>query len=64
VFPTGDRTAATKPLAGENSLLFILPARHYDIRARPAGARDDPNDTRWMLDIEVPSDRTRLKLIE
>ena len=48
----------------EDSLLFILPARRYDIRVRPAGAQDDPNDTRWMLDIEVPSDRTRLKLIE
>jgi hypothetical protein len=64
VFPTGDRTAAMKPLTGEDSRLFILEARRYDIRVRPAGARNDPNDTRWMLDIEVPSDRTRLKLID
>jgi len=64
VFPAGDRTDAAKSLAGEDSLLFILQARRYDIRVRPAGARDDPNDTRWMLDVEVPSDRTRLKLID
>jgi hypothetical protein len=65
VFRAGDRTAtAAKPLAGEDSLLFILEARRYDIRVRPAGARDDPKDTRWILDIEVPSDRTRLKLID
>jgi hypothetical protein len=65
VFPAGQRTPAPwKPSASEDSLLFVLEARRYDIRVRPAGARDDPDDTNWFLDIEVPSDRTRLKLID
>jgi hypothetical protein len=65
VFPAGERTPAPgKPLASEDSLLFILEARRYDIRVRPAGARDNPDDTHWILDVEVPSDRTRLKLVD
>jgi hypothetical protein len=65
VFPAGDRTPVPgKPHAGEDSLLFVLEARRYDIRVRPAGAGDDPDNTHWILDVEVPSDRTRLKVID
>jgi hypothetical protein len=50
VFPAGDRTAAVaKPHVGEDSMLFILEARRYDLRVRPTGARDNVTDTNWTL---------------
>jgi hypothetical protein len=64
LFPAGNRTTlAGKPHAGEGYLLFVLEARRYDIRLRPAGARDG-DAARWLLDVEVPADRTRLKLVD
>jgi hypothetical protein len=62
-FPAGDRTtAAGPPLAGEEYRLFVLRAGRYDIRVRHAGATTA--DTHWLLDVEVPADRTRMKRIE
>jgi hypothetical protein len=44
--------------------LFVLAAGRYDIRVRHAGTQIDAADTHWFLDVEVPPDRTRLKLID
>jgi hypothetical protein len=64
VFPAGDRTsAASEPLDGDGYRLFVLKTGKYDIRVRPAGGQKDANDTHWLLDVEVPADRTRLKVI-
>jgi hypothetical protein len=63
VFPAGTRTDAAAPLAGPEYRLFILRAGRYDIRVRHAGA-DRDTDAHWLLDVEVPADRTRMKRIE
>jgi hypothetical protein len=65
IFPAGDRaTAAGEPFEGEGYRLFVLAAGRYDIRVRHAGTQIDAADTHWFLDVEVPPDRTRLKLID
>jgi len=62
-YRAGDRTtAAAPPLSGDEYRLFILPAGRYDIRVRHGGATTA--DTHWLLDVEVPADRTRMKRIE
>jgi hypothetical protein len=64
IFPVGDRsTPVGAPLAGDGYRLFVVPAGRYDIRVRPAGSVNDAAETRWFLDVEVPADRTRLKVI-
>jgi hypothetical protein len=64
VFPAGDRTtAAAAPIEGEGYRLCILRTGRYDIRVRHAGAEKGVPDTHWFLDVEVPADRTRLKVI-
>jgi hypothetical protein len=63
VFPAGDRTTISgPPLTGDDYRLFILRAGRYDIRVRHAGPATA--DTHWLLDVEVPADRTRMKRIE
>jgi hypothetical protein len=63
-FPAGDRTAEPlEPLAGDDYRLFVVKAGRYDIRVRPAGARSDEN-ARWVADIEVPPNRTRMKIVD
>jgi hypothetical protein len=52
------------PIDGEDYRLFVLKAGRYDIRVRRAGSANDPQETHWYLDIEVPADRTRLKQID
>jgi hypothetical protein len=42
----------------------VLKAGVYDIRVRHAGTQNDAQDTHWILGVEVPADRTRLKLID
>jgi hypothetical protein len=65
VFSAGDRaTAAGQPIQGEDYRLFVLKAGRYDIRVRHAGTQKDAQDTHWVLDVEVPADRTRLKLVD
>jgi len=65
VFPAGDRTAAAgEPIEGKDYRLFVLEAGRYDIRVRHAGTTNAPLDAQWFLDVEVPADRTRLKLID
>lgn len=64
VFPVGDHTTpAGEPIEGDGYRLFVLKAGRYDIRVRPAGRTDDLQATRWIRDVEVPADRTRLKQV-
>jgi hypothetical protein len=64
IFPARDRSKpAASPVMGEDYKLFVVPAGRYDVRVRPAAGASDAEDTRWFLDIEVPSDRTRIKII-
>ena len=64
VFAAGERAeAAAGPIEGDGYRLFLLKAGRYDIRVRSAGGSDDPQDTQWFLNVEVPADRTRLKHI-
>ena len=65
VFRAGDRTTpAGEPLDGEGYRLFVLKAGRYDVRVRHAGPQQNTPDIHWMLDVEVPADRTRLKLVD
>lgn len=63
VFAIGERDteAATAMDAGDYRL-FVLKAGRYDLRVRRAGAA--AQETSWLLDVEVPADRTRLKQID
>lgn len=64
VFPAGEREArAAAAVEADDYRLFVLKAGRYDIRVRPAGA-GAPQDTHWVLDVEVPADRTRLKQVD
>jgi hypothetical protein len=63
IFPARDRSKPASPVDGEGYKLFVVPAGRYDIRVRPAGGVSEAEDTTWLLDIEVPSDRTRIKII-
>jgi hypothetical protein len=65
IFPARERSKpAASPVEGDGYKLFVLPAGRYDVRVRPAGDVSDGEDTRWILDIEVPSDRTRIKVFD
>jgi hypothetical protein len=65
IFPARVRTKpAASPLDGDNYKLFVVPAGRYDVRVRPAGGPPNAEDARWFLDIEVPSDRTRIKIVD
>ena len=64
VFPAGDHaTDAVEPLHGDEYRLFVLKAGRYDIRVRQVGTRTE-EDTRWVLGVEVPANRTRMKIID
>lgn len=64
MFRAGDRgTPVAKPIAGANYVLFVVPSGRYDIRVQHA-EHDGTADTHWILSVEVPVDRTRLKLID
>jgi hypothetical protein len=63
VFPAGDRTTpAGEPVQADDYKLYVLKAGRYDIRVRNAGATAD-NEARWLLQIEVPANRTRMKIL-
>jgi hypothetical protein len=65
VFAAGSRgDPAATPVNGGDYKLFVLPAGRYDIRVRHAGAPETSQEAHWILDIEVPADRTRLKQID
>jgi hypothetical protein len=63
MFRPGDRAAPVgKPIAGNDYVVFVVPAGRYDVRVQHA-EHDGTSDTHWLLGLEVPADRTRLKLI-
>jgi hypothetical protein len=65
VFAAGERTTpAAAPVPGDGYTLFVLPAGKYDVRVRHAGDPADPDHSHWLLDVEVPADRTRMKQID
>jgi hypothetical protein len=65
IYPARDRSKpAAAPVAGEGYTLFVVPAGRYDVRVRPAGSVSDAEQARWLLDIEVPADRTRVKFVD
>ena len=64
LFPTGDHTEiAGRALAGDGYVLFVAPAGRYDVRMRHAD-HGGAGDTHWLLAVDIPAGRTRLKLIE
>ena len=65
VFPAGDRTTPIgEPAHADDYRLFVLKAGRYDIRVRQAGVRSDDEDGRWLLHVEVPASRTRMKILD
>ncbi len=59
------RTPAGAPLKSSDYQLFVLPAGRYDVRIRraaPSASADSPEQ--WMMNLEVPADRTRLRTLE
>lgn len=63
MFRAGDRAAPVgKPIGGDDYVVFVVPTGRYDIRVRHA-EHGGTSDTHWLLGLEVPADRTRLKLI-
>lgn len=68
IFAAGEHEKeAAKPIRSNSYLLFILPGGRYDVRIRTSGRADAaaPAPTeRWLLDLEVPAERTRLRKIE
>lgn len=65
VFAAGDAaTPAAAPIAGDDYRLFVLKAGTYDVRVRHAGTQKDAPDAHRLQGVEVPADRTRLKLID
>ena len=64
VFETGNHTAAAgSVLPGDGYVLFVGRAGRYDVRVQRAGPGGDPA-MEWLLAIDVPAGRTRLRLIE
>lgn len=56
-YPVGDATReVAKAVVGSDDLIFALPGGTYDIKMLMAD-----KSTQWMREVEVPSDRTRLK---
>lgn len=56
--PDSERRPVGRIVKGVGYQLLVAPAGRYDVRIRTAG--NDAGE-RWLLDVEIPSDRTRLK---
>jgi hypothetical protein len=60
-YAAGNRS---RPVAGSRTgdgyLLLVVPAGRYDVRITPRSAG---GTERWIADVDVPADRTRLKTI-
>lgn len=64
LFPTGDHTElAARALFSNDYVLFVARAGRYDVRVQHAD-HGGAGDTHWLLAVDVPAGRTRLKLIE
>jgi hypothetical protein len=65
LFPTGDHTeAAGRAFTGNDYVLFVARAGRYDVRVQHADHGGAGGDTHWLLAVDVPAGRTRLKLVE
>ena len=63
IFPAGSRSGASPPpIPGDDYLLFVVAAGQYDVRVQH-DAHAGGADTHWVLGVDVPPERTRLKLI-
>jgi hypothetical protein len=51
------------PLAGNEYVLVVAPAGRYDVRVQHA-EKDEAGHSHWLLAVDVPAGRTRLKLID
>lgn len=61
LFPAGSRASAMRPtVAAPDYVLFVAPAGQYDVRVQSG----DATEARWLLAIDLPGDRTRLKLVD
>jgi hypothetical protein len=61
VYVTGDRdNPVGKSFPGEDYTLLVLPAGDYDIHVRQ---RTGSRQAQWLVDVEVPAGRTRLKIV-
>jgi hypothetical protein len=56
--PESERRPVGRLLKGAGYQLLIAPAGRYDVRIK-GGAADAAE--RWLLEVEIPADRTRLK---
>jgi hypothetical protein len=64
LFPAGEAdTPMGQAVAGDGYVLFVVPAGRYDVRVEHA-EHGGSADTHWLIDVQVPADRTRLKLVE
>ena len=64
IFPTGDHTeVAGRAVSGDDYVLFVARAGRYDVRLQHAN-HGGAGDTHWLLAVDVPAGRTRLKLID
>jgi hypothetical protein len=64
VFETGDHaTAAGRAIGGDDYVLVVARAGRYDVRVQHAD-HGGTADTHWLLAVDVPAGRTRLKLID
>lgn len=64
VFAAGDRTVvAGRPVTGDGYVLVVARAGRYDVRIEHAD-HGGGRDTHWMLAVDVPAGRTRLKVID
>lgn len=64
----GARTEeAGRAVRGEKYLLLVVPSGSYDIQLRARDAKEGreaaESEGQWLTGIEVPADRTRLKLV-
>jgi hypothetical protein len=61
-FRAGDRTRPVATgLRGQGYLLLVLPAGRYDVSVR---AKAPNGSERWLPDVDVPVDRTRLRTLQ
>ncbi len=65
VYPARTRHLRAPPAAaGSDYALFVLPAGSYDVHIRDGGTSSSPDTEQWQLDVQIPPERTRLKVID
>ncbi len=61
-----ERRSIAAPIKAAGYRLFVVPAGRYDVRVKrtSAGPGDTDPAPLWLLDLDVQSDRTRLRTID